>query len=115
MDVDLDLPIAVNDEPFVEEYEGAVKEYGAGVIFMSEFDCDILEVANVEVFAMRCYFVTFFCGSFILSRPPLSSPSHFLSANVIPPHFPSTPTMQRTILWNRLFSRYLNKWAFIQE
>ena len=37
IDIDLDLPIAVNDGPFIEGYEGAAKEYGAGVTFMSEF------------------------------------------------------------------------------
>ena len=40
MDVDSDPPIAVDDGPFVEEYEGAAKEYWTGVTFMSEFDRD---------------------------------------------------------------------------
>ena len=40
MDVDLDPLISYDDGPFFEEYEGAAKEYGAGVTFMSEFDRD---------------------------------------------------------------------------
>lgn len=48
MDVDPDLPIAVDNGPFVEEYEGAAKEYGAGVTFMSEFGRDLHAAERVE-------------------------------------------------------------------
>ena len=48
MDVDPDPPIAVDDGPFVEEYEGAAKEYGAGVTFMSEFGRDQHAAERVE-------------------------------------------------------------------
>jgi hypothetical protein len=48
MDIDPDPPIAVDDGPFVEEYEGAAKEYGAGVTFMSEFGRDQHAAKRVE-------------------------------------------------------------------
>jgi hypothetical protein len=48
MDVDPDLPITVEDGPFIEEYEGAAKEYGAGETFMSEFDRDRHATERVE-------------------------------------------------------------------
>jgi len=48
MDVDPDPPIAVDDGPFVEEYEGAAKEHGPGVTFMSEFDRDQHAAKHVE-------------------------------------------------------------------
>ena len=48
MDIDLDPPFAVDNGPFVEEYEGAAKEYGPGVTFMSEFGCDQHATEHVE-------------------------------------------------------------------
>jgi hypothetical protein len=48
MDVDPDPPTAVDDGPFVEEYEGAAKEHGAGQTFMSEFGRDQHAAERVE-------------------------------------------------------------------
>jgi hypothetical protein len=48
MNVDPYPPIAVHDGPFVEEYEGVAKEYGADVTFMSEFDRDQHAAERVE-------------------------------------------------------------------
>jgi hypothetical protein len=48
MDVDPDPPTAVDDGPFVEGYEGAGKEYGAGMTFMSEFRRDQHATERVE-------------------------------------------------------------------
>jgi hypothetical protein len=42
MDFDQDPPVAVDDGPFVEEYERSAKEYGSGVTFMSGFGRDQL-------------------------------------------------------------------------
>jgi len=33
---------------FVEKYEGAAKEYGVGVTFMSEFNCDQYALEHIE-------------------------------------------------------------------
>ena len=40
--------IGVDNGPFVEAYEGAAKEYGAGVTFMSEFNRDQYAAERVE-------------------------------------------------------------------
>jgi hypothetical protein len=48
IDIDPDLPIPVDDGPFIEGYEGAAKEYGAGVTFMSEFGRDQHSAERVE-------------------------------------------------------------------
>jgi hypothetical protein len=46
--MDVDPPFAVDDGPFVEEYEGAAKECGRGVTFMEEFGRDQHAAKRVE-------------------------------------------------------------------
>ena len=75
---------------------------------------------NVEVFAMRCYFVPFFPRFFILSRPPPSTlPStitlhHYPPPSTLPLAFP-THAMLQLIHWNGLYSKHPAKRAFVRR
>ena len=70
---------------FVEEYEGAAKEYGTGMTFMDEFDCD--QYANERVnnlyypFASRDEWE--FAAFLLRSDLSMASIDSFLSLNLV--------------------------------
>ena len=88
MDFDPDPPIAVDDGPFVEEYEGAAQECGPGVTFMSEFDRDEHAAKRAEnpyyLFALKDEWEL---AAFLLrSDLSMASIDAFLSLNAVSAH-----------------------------